>query len=92
MTASTEPPAPRNGAIKNPSQSERLLGVSDEKPQPAERPARKRTRAKPKPAPSVGAELVFPEPVTYLVEGEWDPQVNPDGYFVATELAGGESK
>ena len=78
MTAPTEPP-PRNNTISQKSPAERLTGVAD--PKPAVKPARKRT-PKPKAAPKT---------ITFLGQ-EWDPDVNPDGYFVATELAAGESE
>jgi len=80
MTAKPEPA----GTISQKSPAERLLGVSDPKPEPAERPVARKRTAKAKPTPK-------PAPRTISFAGQdWDPDINPDGYKLATELAGGE--
>jgi hypothetical protein len=78
VTAKPEPA----GSITQKSPAERLIGVADAKPAPAERPVRKRTRSKPAPKPA-------PKTISFLVEAVWDADETPIGYELATELAGG---
>ena len=75
VTAPKDPPTP-SGSVTQKSPSERLLGVSD--PKPDVEAARKRT-PKPKAAPKTIS----------FVEAKWDADETPIGYALATELAGG---